>query len=65
MGIRKIRLCKGCGRKFTPKNQKLDQIEEIDTESAQDEKADIVRPENSMAPNNEQPDFIQPQLPEQ
>jgi len=22
MGVRKIRLCKGCGRKFTPKNQK-------------------------------------------
>jgi len=23
IGIRKIRLCKTCGRKFTPKNQKL------------------------------------------
>jgi len=23
MGIRKLRLCKTCGRKFTPKNQRL------------------------------------------
>ena len=23
MGVRKIRLCKSCGRKFTPQNQKL------------------------------------------
>jgi len=23
MGVRKLRLCKKCGRKFTPKNQKL------------------------------------------
>jgi len=23
MGIRKLRFCKACGRKFTPKNQRL------------------------------------------
>lgn len=27
MGLRKIRRCKGCGRKFTPKSQKLIEAE--------------------------------------
>ena len=26
MGDRRIRLCKACGRKFTPKNQKLGEL---------------------------------------
>ena len=29
MGARKIRLCKGCGRKFTPKNQKAIQPDPV------------------------------------
>ena len=34
MGLRRIRLCKNCGRKFTPKNQKsIRQTEEITSES--------------------------------
>ena len=28
LGIRRIRLCKACGRKFTPKNQKPSEVEE-------------------------------------
>ncbi|MFC1795278.1 hypothetical protein ACFL3Q_17045 [Planctomycetota bacterium] len=31
IGVRKIRLCKSCGRKFTPKNQKTVQTEESST----------------------------------
>ena len=65
MGVRKIRLCKGCGRKFTPKNQKPAEVEEIQTETGQDEVADAVGAENGMASGNEQPELIEPQLPEQ
>ena len=28
LGIRRIRLCKACGRKFTPKNQKTSEVED-------------------------------------
>ena len=65
MGLRKIRLCKGCGRKFTPRNQKTAEVEEIQTETGQDEVADVAEPENSIAPNNDQPELLEPQLPEQ
>jgi len=65
MGIRKIRLCKGCGRKFTPKNQKPVEVERTQALAAQDGAADIVGPENSMALRSEQPDLIEPQKPEQ
>jgi transcriptional regulator NrdR family protein len=64
-GLRRIRLCKGCGRKFTPKNQKTAEFEDIQTEPAQDETVDVVEPEDSMVPNNEKPDLIESQLPEQ
>ena len=40
MGLRRIRLCKNCGRKFTPKNQKPVQPTEekpIETGVEQDE----------------------------
>jgi len=65
MGARRIRLCKSCGKKFTPKNQKPFQVEDIQTEAGQDETADVVGPEESMFPNNEQTDLIESQLPEQ
>ena len=57
MGVRKIRLCKRCGRKFTPKNQKTDQIDEIQTEAGQDEVAGVVAPEGSVTANIEEPEF--------
>ena len=41
MGVRKIRLCKGCGRKFTPKNQRPGQVEAI-----QAEVTSVVEPES-------------------
>lgn len=41
------------------------QVEDIQTEATQGETADVVGPENSMVPNNEQPDLIDSQLPEQ
>ena len=34
MGVRRIRLCKSCGKKFTPKNQKpMETIETTATET--------------------------------
>lgn len=35
LGIRKIRRCKSCGRKFTPKNQKMIPVEGDHTNEAQ------------------------------
>lgn len=32
MGIRRVRLCKACGRKFTPKNQKVGEASEPEAE---------------------------------
>ena len=64
MGARRIRLCKGCGRKFTPKNQKPDQVEEIQTEASQDE-ATRLEPENPVRADSESPELIEMQMPEQ
>jgi hypothetical protein len=65
MGVRKIRLCKGCGRKFTPKNQKPDQIEDIQTETGQDEGASVVAQENPVMADIEEPELTEMQIPEQ
>ena len=35
LGIRQIRKCKDCGRKFTPKNQK--RVDEMPTESKEEQ----------------------------
>ena len=65
MGERRIRLCKSCGRKFTPKNQKPAQVEDIQTTAIQDEAADVAGPEDSVVAGNEQPEAIEMQIPEQ
>jgi len=65
MGVRKIRLCKGCGRKFTPKNQKANQIDESQTEAGQDEVAGVVTSEDPMPVGTEEPELTEMQIPEQ
>lgn len=52
LGIRKIRRCKSCGRKFTPKNQKLipvegDQANEAQTESVNEEPSEDLASKES------------------
>ena len=44
MGIRKLRRCKDCGRKFTPKNQAL--AESMETEDVEL----VVQPEPEVKP---------------
>jgi hypothetical protein len=48
MGLRKIRLCKSCGRKFTPRNQRL-----IQTEPAKGEVTSIAGPEDPAITDTE------------
>ena len=63
MGIRKIRRCKTCGRRFTPKNQKPVQNESSEDPQAKTaeptgpETEDIVRAAGSEA---EEPDRVEP-----
>jgi len=45
MGIRKIRRCKSCGRRFTPRNQKPIPYE--NSEASQAETAESVEPETA------------------
>jgi hypothetical protein len=59
MGIRKIRLCKGCGRKFTPKNQMPVQVEPI-----QAEVTSVVEPEGPVAADTEESELTEMQIPE-
>jgi len=59
MGVRKIRLCKSCGRKFTPKNQMPVQVEAI-----QAEVTSAVEPEGPVAADTEKPELTEMQIPE-
>ena len=65
MGVRKIRLCKSCGRKFTPKNQKTDQIDEIRTATGQDEVAGVIAPGDPVMADIEEPELTEMQIHEQ
>ena len=62
MGLRRIRLCKNCGRKFTPKNQKPAQpMEEKDVEANIDpdeatEPTGIAEPDRTDQANQTQTD---------
>lgn len=47
MGIRKIRRCRSCGRRFTPKNQKL--VEHESAEVPQGETPEPVEPVTTEA----------------
>ena len=57
MGLRRIRLCKTCGRKFTPKNQKpLQPTEEKTTETGVEpeevaEPASVAEPDKTAQSN--------------
>jgi len=44
LGIRKIRRCKGCNRKFTPKNQKMVQAPSDQASETQAEPANTAPP---------------------
>jgi hypothetical protein len=46
MGARRIRFCKSCGKKFTPKNQKLVQVENEQSKSTQSQPVDSIQPED-------------------
>lgn len=59
MGVRKIRLCKNCGRKFTPKNQMPVQVEAI-----QAEVTSVVESEGSVPADTEMPELTEMQIPE-
>ena len=59
MGVRKIRLCKSCGRKFTPKNQMPVQVDAIQTETTSE-----VEPEGSVPNDAEMPELTEMQIPE-
>ena len=54
MGVRKIRLCKSCYRKFTPKNQRPVQVEAKDP----------VEPEDSMPAEPRKSKLTEPEIPE-
>ena len=50
MGVRKIRLCKSCGRKFTPKNQIPVQVEAIEAEAASVVESESPVPDDTAEP---------------
>jgi len=43
MGVRRIRLCKACGKKFTPKNQKPNEVEEQSAPTKERAPATVVQ----------------------
>ena len=64
MGARRIRLCKSCGKKFTPKNQKPVHVQDIQGNAKQNE-ATMVEPENPVPVDSESTKLIEMQMPEQ
>lgn len=60
LGVRKIRLCKSCGRKFTPRSQRPAEAEAI-----QAEVTSKVKPENPLPPGSENTELTAMQMPEQ
>ena len=60
MGIRRIRLCKSCGKKFTPKNQKPAQVQDIQTEAT-----GVTESEDPVAADINEPELTEMQTPEQ
>ena len=56
MGVRKIRLCKGCGRKFTPRNQRSAEAEPI-----QAEVTSVVEPESPVPANPRESGLTEPE----
>jgi len=58
MGIRKIRRCKSCGRRFTPKNQKPVQNES--SEAPQTEIVESVEPEAAGTTQADTSETVEP-----
>jgi transcriptional regulator NrdR family protein len=61
MGIRKIRRCKSCGRRFTPKNQKL--VQSKAPEATQIETPKAVEFDRAEPIHMETPASIEPEEP--
>jgi len=59
MGARRIRLCKSCGKKFTPKNQKPVQAEDIQTEATS-----VTESEDPVPADMNEPELTETQIPE-
>ena len=59
MGVRKIRLCKGCGRKFTPKNQIPVHVEAIQAEATS-----AIEFEGPVPADTAEPELTEMQIPE-
>ena len=68
LGIRKIRRCKSCGRRFTPKNQKVVQHEAPEAtraetlEPAESDRAEPIDIETSASVELEEPSDEHPRL---
>jgi hypothetical protein len=60
MGTRRIRLCKSCGKKFTPRNQKPIQVKDIQIEATS-----MVESENPVAADINESVIGEMQIPEQ
>jgi hypothetical protein len=60
MGIRKIRLCKSCGRKFTPRNQRS-----VEAEVDQNDVTSVVEPTDPIEAGIEKPELTEMQIPGQ
>jgi len=59
MGERRIRLCKSCGKKFTPKNQKPAQVGDIQTEAMS-----VTESEGPATADMNEPELTETQIPE-
>ena len=51
MGLRRIRLCKNCGRKFTPRSQKLLKVTDEQTTETAVELDEATEPHGTNKPN--------------
>lgn len=60
MGARRIRLCKSCGKKFTPKNQKPVQVQDIQAEATS-----VTESEDPVTADINEPELTEMQIPEQ
>ena len=59
MGERRIRLCKSCGKKYTPRNQKSVQVEDIQTEATS-----VTESEDQVPADMNEPELTETQIPE-
>jgi hypothetical protein len=67
MGVRRIRLCKNCGRKFTPKNQKPADALGSGTEEQEEKQGQEAeqRDEANAAPQEDTEARAEPEAPDE